>query len=191
MTRKCCVVVENASAGRIVERILSDRVWVETTSVRSGAMMRATTILFREDWSPAVLLLDSDSLEARAIEEEQLEIGGYLRRGSGGHPNRLVLAIPQVEAVLFTDRSGLEQALGKEMTDEDAFEARFRPKAVLHRLLGNGNDLQQRAVEVIDRLDEVSLRRMAAHPVIREIQEFVEEVSSGKSRKPTNVRRAS
>ncbi|HEU4556922.1 MAG TPA: hypothetical protein VFS20_03695 [Longimicrobium sp.] len=69
-------------------------------------------------------------------------------------------------------------------------EARFRPKAVFYRLLGGGKDAQQRALAVIDAIDETSLRRMAAHPVIREIQEFVEEVQSGRA-KPAKVRRAS
>lgn len=190
MTRRCCVVVDNPSAGRMVERILSDRVWVESTCVRSGAMMRAATILFREDWSPTVLLLDSDSLEERAITEQELEIGGYLARGSGGHPNRLVLAIPQVEAVLFTDRAGLENALGKKIEDDDFFEARFRPKAVFQRLLGKKN-AEERALAVIDGIDETSLRRMAAHPVIQEIREFVDDVERGKTGRAAKVRRAS
>jgi hypothetical protein len=109
--------------------------------------------------------------------------------GNAAFPRRLVLAIPQVEAVLFSDRVGLENALGKEMTDDEAFEARFRPKAVFYRLLGGDQkNAQERALAVIDAIDETSLRRMAAHPVIREIQEFVEEVQRPRTAK---VRRAS
>jgi hypothetical protein len=102
-----------------------------------------------------------------------------------------VLAIPQVESILFTDRTALEKALGKEMTDEDAFEARFRPRAVFYRLVGGKKKAQERALAVIDRLDEVALRRMASHPVIREIQEFVDDVQHGRSSRPAKVRRAS
>jgi hypothetical protein len=186
---RVAVVVDNAPVARLVERLLSDgRVFVENAEERSGAMMVAASILFRENWSPTVLLMDSDSLEERAIVEDQLEIGGYLRRESGGHPHRLVLAIPQVEAVLFSDRVGLENALGKKIADDDFFEARFRPKAVFYRLLGGGKKPQERALAVIDAIDETSLRRMAAHPVIREIQDFVEEVQRPRTAK---VRRAS
>ena len=187
--RQTAVVVDNAPMARLVERLLSDpRVFVENAEERSGAMMVATSILFREDWAPTVLLLDSDSLEERAIYEERVETGNYLRWGSGGHPHRLVLAIPQVEAVLFSDRVGLENALGKQIPDDDFFEARFRPKAVFYRLLGGDKDAQERALAVIDAIDETSLRRMAAHPVIREIQEFVEEAQRPRT---TKVRRAS
>jgi len=184
------VVVDNAPAARIVERILADpHARVVNARVRSSAMMRASGIL-QDEGAPTVLLLDSDSLEERAIVEEQLETGGYLRRGSAGHPNRLVLAIPQVEAVLFSDRTGLEKALGRELSEDEAFEARFRPRAVFHRILGDQSDVQERAVEVIGRIDDVSLRRMAAHAVIREIQGFVEDARSGRA-KATRVRRAS
>jgi len=184
------IVVDNAVAARIVERVLADsRVDVRNEQERSNAMMSATRILFY-DTTPTVLLLDSDSLEDRAIEEEQLEIGGYLRRGSGGHPNRLVLAIPQVEGVLFSDRAGLENALGKKIKDDDFFEARFRPKAVFYRLLGKKNP-QERALAVIDRIDETSLRRMAAHPVIRDIRQFIDDVERGKTGRTAKVRRAS
>jgi hypothetical protein len=184
------VVVDTAPVSRLVERVLSDAgVRVENAGERSTAMMRAATVLFREDWSPTVLLLDSDSLEERAIVEQQLEIGGYLRRGSGGHPNRLILAIPQVEAVLFADRAGLEKALAKKITDEEAFEARFRPKAVFYRLLGKQN-ATERAIAVIDRLSDDALRRMAEHPVIQEIRQFIDEVRHD-SDGPARIRRAS
>jgi hypothetical protein len=169
------VIVDNAPAARVVERVLADpRVEVVNAKERSTAMMKARSVLLREV-EPTVLLLDSDSLEERAIVEDQLEIGGYLQRSSRGLPNRLVLAVPQVESILFADRAGLEKALERRIADEDFFEARFRPKAVFYRLLGGGAEAC--ALRVIDRLDESALKRMASHPAIREIQEFVSEVS--------------
>ncbi|HYH81024.1 MAG TPA: hypothetical protein VEX86_14580 [Longimicrobium sp.] len=170
------MVVDNAPAARIVERVLADpRVEVVNAKERSTAMMKARSILLRE-LEPTVLLLDADSLEERAIVEDRLEIGGYLQRSSRGIPNRLVLAVPQVEGILFTDRRGLEKALGRRIGDEDFFEARFRPKAVLYRLL-DGEDAEGRALRLIEALDASALKRMASHPAIREIQEFVSEVA--------------
>jgi len=169
------VIVDNALTARLVERVLADpRVEVVNAKERSTAMMKARSVLLREV-EPTVLLLDSDSLEERAIVEDQLEIGGYLQRSSRGLPNRLVLAIPQVESILFTDRTGLEKALERRIDDEDAFEARFRPKAVFYRLLG-GDDVEACALGVVERLDESALKRMATHPAIREIQEFVSDI---------------
>lgn len=119
--------------------------------------------------------------------EEQQEVGGILERSHGRTPYRLLLAIPQVEAILFSDREGFEKALGRKVAELDWFEARFRPRAVFRRLLGEG-DFEKKALAVIDALDEAALRRMSRHPIIREIREFMAEVQPAAKR--TRVRRA-
>ena len=205
---KASVVLVGAPAARLVERVLNDPcVAVEDTWERSSAMMRAARVAGREE-QPVVLVLDSDSLEERPLMEDRLEVGGYLLGRSGGTPSKLVLAVPQVEAVLFHDRAGLERALGRKIADEDAFEARFRPKAVFRRLVGEGaeheapfveedadgnvilrDEIEERALAVIDALDEAALARMATHSIIREIVEFIDEVEArGELEEP--VRRA-
>ena len=172
---KTTVVVAGASAARLIRRVLNDpAVRVEDTWERSSAMRRAGRLAGMEE-EPVVLVLDTDSVEERPMVEDRLEIGGYLRGRSGGTPSKLVLAVPQVEAVLFSDRAGLERALGRKIADDDAFEARFRPRAVFQRLLGDG-ETEERALEVIDRLDDAALSRMAKHPIIREIVDFAAEV---------------
>jgi hypothetical protein len=136
-------------------------------------MMRASGILSRE-MEPTVLLLDSDSLEDRAIVEDQLDIGGYLSGGSGGWPHRFIQAVPQTEGALFMDRTGLEMALGRRVLDEDWFEARFRPRAVFRRLVGGSDEeFECRAKAVIDALDERTLEQMARFPALKEIGDFV------------------
>ena len=173
------IVLAGVPAGRLLERVLNDsRVRIKTTWEFGSAMMRAGRIAGHDE-QPVILVMDTDSLEARPIEEYRLEIGGYLRGRSGGTPSRLVLAIPQVEAVLFHDRAGLERALGRTLSYDEAFEARFRPRAVFEHLVG-GNDEEEtkaKALAVIDRLDDAALRRMAEHPLIREIREFVGEMA--------------
>jgi len=207
---KATVVVAGAPAARLIRRVLNDAcVAVEDTWERSSAMMRAARLAGRDE-QPVVLVLDSDSLEERPQVEDRLEIGGYLHGRSGATPSKLVLAVPQVEAVLFHDRAGLERALGRRISDEDAFEGRFRPKAVFRRLAGEGaehdkpyveedadgnvtlrDDFEERALAVIDALDEAALARMGTHPIIREIAEFVAEVEArGGYEEPVAVRRA-
>ena len=170
------IVIAGAPAALLLKRVLSDPgVHVEDTWEFSSAMMRAGRIAGHDE-HPVILVMDTDSLEKRPIEEYRLEIGGYLRRRSGGTPSRLVLAIPQVETVLFHDRAGLERALGRRLSYDEAFEARFRPRAVFERLVGE-EDTEAKALAVIDRLDDAALRCMATHPLIREIREFVDEMA--------------
>ncbi|HEX6747228.1 MAG TPA: hypothetical protein VF092_07995 [Longimicrobium sp.] len=170
------IVLARAPAGRLIERVLNEpAVRIKATWEFSSAMMRAGRIAGHDE-QPVILVMDTDSVEERPIVEYRLEIGGYLRGRSGGTPSRLVLAIPQVEAVLFHDRAGLERALGRTLSYDEAFEARFRPRAVFERLVGE-EDTEAKALAVIDRLDDAALRRMAEHPLIREIREFVDEMA--------------
>jgi hypothetical protein len=178
-------VVDNMLSGRLVRRIISDRSFeVYDGRDPSTAMMSACTLLSGE-LTPTVLLLDSETLEERMLRESRIEIGGYLSRCHPRTPYRLILAVPQVDVILFSDREGFERALGKKMSDLELFEARFRPRAVFRRLLGEG-DFEEKALAVINALDDTALRRMARHPIIQEIRDFMAEVQPKRAR----VRRA-
>ena len=155
--------------------------------VQSSAIMMACGALVRE-LTPTALVLDSDSLEDRPIRIARAEIGGILEDCHNHVPYRLVLAIPQVEAILFTDREGFERALGRKVADEDWFEGRFRPRAVFRRLLGD-EDFEERTRIFVNALDEQALQRMAQHPVVQEIRSFVAEVREPAARR-ARVRRA-
>ena len=181
-------IFDSIASARIVDRVVGDpSIMLASGDVRSSAIMMACGALSRER-TPSVLVLDSDSLEERVLVVEQVEIGGILDDCHGRIPYRLVLAIPQVEAILFSDREGFEKALGRKVAEEDWFEARFRPRAVLRRLL-DGSDYEQAVRSLVDALDDAALRRMARHPIIREIREFIAEVQEPASKR-ARVRRA-
>ena len=180
-------ILDNAPCARLVRRVIGDLEFeVYDGYERSNAIMSACGFLARE-LTPTVLLLDSETLEDRMLMESQLEIGGILNRSHGRTPYRLILAIPQVDAILFSDREGFEKALGRKVADLDWFEARFRPRAVFRRLLGDPEDFEDRALAVINALDDAALRRMARHPIVREIRGFMAEVQEPKR---ARVRRA-
>jgi hypothetical protein len=168
-------IFDSLPSARLISRLVVDpRLIVAIADVRSSAIMGACGTIVRE-LTPTILVLDSDSLEDRAIMEERADVGAILASCEKRVPYRLILAVPQVEAILFSERDGFEQALGWKVTEQDWFEARFRPRAVFRRLLGEG-DYAQSAMAVIDRLDESALRRMRRHPVVREIAEFIPQV---------------
>jgi hypothetical protein len=182
-------VLDSLPSARLVRRVIQDDSFeVFNSGERSTAILSACGALSRE-MTPTVLLLDSETLEERMLMESQLEVGGILNRGCGNTPYRLILAIPQVEAILFSDREGFEKALGRKVADLDWFEARFRPRAVFRRLLGDPVDFEERALAVINALDDAALRRMARHPIIQEIRGFMAEVQEPASKR-ARVRRA-
>jgi hypothetical protein len=181
-------IFDSVPSARLVGRIIDDpSLMLGAADVQSSAMMMAGGALRRE-LTPTVLVLDSDSLEERAILAEQAEIGGIMSMYGSRIPFRLVLAIPQVEAILFSDRRGFEKALGRKVAEKDWFEGRFRPRAVLKRLLA-GSDYEQAVRTLLDALDDAALRRMARHPIIQEIRGFMAEVQEPAARR-ARVRRA-
>jgi hypothetical protein len=181
-------ILDNEPCGRLVRRVISDPGFeVYNGQVRSNAIMSACGIMSR-DLTPTVLLLDSDTLEERLLMERRHTVEGILDRDHGRTPYRLILAVPQVETILFSDREGFEKALGRKVADLDWFEARFRPRAVFRRLLGD-REFEEGALEVINALDDAALRRMARHPIIREIREFIAEVQEPAAKR-ARVRRA-
>jgi len=181
------IILSSHPSARLVKRLIADSsVDLEYADYKTDAIMRAWGTLGSEQ-CPTIVLLDSDSVEQRAIVDEYAESNGLLKLRCGRTPYRLILAIPQAETILFSDRDGLERALGRKVADLDWFEARFRPRAVLSRLLGDG-DYDEKALAFIDALDEAALRRMAQHEIVQEIREFIEEVQP-KSRR-SRVRRA-
>ena len=176
-------IFDSLPAARIVQRAVADpSLMLGLADVRSDAILMACGALRREH-TPAILVLDSDSLEERVILQEEVAIEGVMELYRERIPYRIILAVPQVEAILFADREGFEKALGRKVADEDWFEARFRPRAVFRRLL-EGRDYEDAAVEVIKRIDDAALRRMARHPVVQEIREFIAEVRTGSAKRP-------
>lgn len=186
------VVVEGHPGARLIERILGAAgrdAFTVGSGERSAAIMLAGSILATER-KPTLLVVDSDTLEERAWIDEQATIDDILHHAAVRTPYSLVLAVPQIESVLFRDRPGLERALGHGIPDEVYFEARFRPRAVMHRLLGE-QDVEEREIALVDALDEAALQRMADDPAIAQIERFLDSVQqrTARSRKE-RVRRA-
>jgi hypothetical protein len=181
-------IFDSAASARLVGRIIEDpSLLLAAGEVESSAIMMAGGALRREH-SPTVLVLDSDSVEERAILTEQAELEGIMSLYGSRLTYRVVLAVPQVEAILFSDREGFEKALGRKVGDEDWFEARFRPRAVLKRLLA-GSDYEDALRKLGKALDDAAVQRMARHPIIQEIRDFMAEVQEPAAKR-ARVRRA-
>jgi len=181
-------VFDSVASARLVGRIIEDpSLLLAAGDVESSAIMMAGGALRRE-FTPTVLVLDSDSVEERAILTQQVELDGIMSLYGSKIPYRVVLAVPQVEAILFSDREGFEKALGRKVADLDWFEARFRPRAVLKRLLA-ASDYEDALRNLGKALDDAAVRRMSRHPIIQEIRGFMAEVQELASKRG-RVRRA-
>ena len=177
---KTYVIVETAFHAQLLERLLPSENLPEFTVVRGGrqtSAVRLASSLRSDPGVPVIVVLNADTVEPHAIEESRDMHEYLLRTGSftPGIPSALLMAVPQVEGVLFSDPEALECVLGRSLTEREKIEGEFRPRAVLDRLLAEtGMD----GDAFLARINARAAERFAAHPLIQSLVRFIEDASA-------------
>jgi hypothetical protein len=179
---KTYVVAETAFQGRLMKRLLHVTNLPEFVVVRGGRQMSAVRMagsIRSKRGAPVVVVLDADTVEPHAVLEKRDVPEYLLNRGSfpAGPPPPavLVMALPQVEAVLFHDPEALECVLGRPLTEREKIEGECRPRAVLERLLA---DTQMDEDTLLERINPRAAACFAAHPLIREVAQAIENANA-------------
>lgn len=142
---------------------------------KTGAALRGSAVL--HEWNePVIVVLDADSVEPENIWEQESTYRLLVPAGDfPGCPADVLMAVPQVEAVLFGDAEALECVLGRPLTEREKIEGEFRPRAVLDRLLADaGMDRDA----FLARINPLAAARFAAHPLVGSIAAFVERATA-------------
>ena len=172
------LVAEDAGSVHLLRRVLPSAGDCCLRLLNGGdgrsALSMASSV--RSAWEePVILLLNARSVDPanvayqRENKEDVLALAGPPLRAE------LVFAVPELEIVLFHDPVLLERLLGLEMTEEDRIEARFIPRKVLARLIQRSGRFADEAA-LIDALDDWAVRRIAEHPLIRELEALIADV---------------
>lgn len=142
---------------------------------KTGAALRGSTVL--HEWNePVIVVLDADSVEPENIWEQESTYRLLVPAGNfPGCPADVLMAVPQVEAVLFGDHAALSRILGRELTEREKIEGEFRPRAVLDRLLA---DVGMDRDAFLEKIDAQAARRFAAHPLVQSVAAFVERATA-------------
>ena len=168
------IVVEGPAEAALVSRLLPDdlsnSVFVANANGRSSAISLCVSLLVKRQ-KPAVLLVDSDTVEERSIQEQRIVLKDLLSPAGGAAPFLVALAVPEIEILLFSDLEGLEKAIGIKSTEREAIQAEFRPKKILKQMIDRSSQIKNE-LELISKLDSQALRPMAGHPLMLEITEF-------------------
>ena len=155
-------LLRRAASGRGVE-IIS-----RSGRGRSEAESLASSILagLRE---PVVLVVDADSRDARRIEEQRRDFADLLGMHAPGSMWRVVLMVPEIEALLFRDPGLVREALDVELDERLLYRAKYEPRAVLKELLAEAGVSYQ---DLLMRLEEADLSVLLDAPEIRQIMDF-------------------
>lgn len=171
------VVTEKPFNGDLLMRLLPADVRAEV-GTRSGLVRADAASIARSIASgrlcPVLLVMN-----ARGVDEDLvLEECDLLREVTGpGLPNApvdILMAVPEMEIVLFHEPCELERVLGVAMTVEERVEARFQPGVVLDRLIARSPAVHSRD-ELLERVDDGLVSAAARHPLVREAKRFLAE----------------
>lgn len=173
MNYKAVIVTEGAFDAQLVQSLLPDlierpdEVRVLSGSGYSSALATTHTVLYQTS-KPTLLLLDADTNDAYRASERRQFAEDYVTRDPA-IPFKVVVAVPTLDVLFFSDKSALSEALGRPISDEVWQLAQSNPKQALSMLAG---DMKEHIPRLLDnpRMRE----KMGQNALMREIQHFIQ-----------------
>jgi hypothetical protein len=171
------IVTEDTFDEKLLKRLLPGDLLRDIFIVAAGGLSdgisMARSLAVRRQ-VPLLLVFDSDSVDAGLIEQRRSEIE-YIVAGVSIRPIKVVMAVPQLEGVLFSDRELVRRWFGDWLTQEDLIRAEYQPRMVLERLVAEGG----MSIEgLVEGLSDREVERMRSAGVIREAMAFLEQVQA-------------
>jgi hypothetical protein len=132
----------------------------------SSALSMAQSVPVKTD-KPALLILDADTNNPIRVEEKRDFVEQYVHTTNPDQV-KVLLAVPSLEIIFFANKSALELALNKTISDDVWELAKFSPAQALTLLTGKQKN------QFIDLLSNELLRQQIAQtPLIQQIKQFV------------------
>jgi hypothetical protein len=171
------IVTEDTFDEKLLKRLLPGELLRDVFIVAAGGLSdgisMARSLAVRRQ-VPLLLVFDSDSVDSGLIEQRRSEIE-YIVAGVSIKPIKVVMAVPQLEGVLFGDRELVQRWFGDRLTQEDLIRAEYQPRMVLERLVeGSGMSVEG----LIEGLSDREVERLRSAGVIREAMVFLEQVQA-------------
>jgi hypothetical protein len=174
---KTYVITAGRPSALLIRRIL-DRANLLDVIVGNGgpghtdALNTARSVQYEQRGAPVAVVLNARTSDPQFVREQEENHYEFLRMGMCTGVIRLFMAVPELETVLFSDPATLERLLERSIPADALFEAQFRPRVVLQRLLDEtqpGRDLSW----VAERIDAEAGCVYAGHPLIRSLIGFL------------------
>ncbi len=174
--KKAYVITNGQSALGILNRLLPDNIVNETEfafgAFRSSACSLARSVLAVKQ-RPVVLVVDTDTTDESAIQEQSLLLEELLDYVSPGIRFDVLLAVPKTEMLFLQDQTFVERLANRKFSDTEWEAGRLNPKEFLSDVLG-GED--QIAEKILGNLDEQTIHSMQKHPLVNNLHKFLSSV---------------
>lgn len=128
---------------------------------------------------PVALVLDADCVSEKLLAERQQGVDDLLRMVAGNTPTKVVLVVPEVENLLFTEVSVLSRLLGYDPPQEILASAEYRPEKALQTLLAHSKLVHDK-FDLLKRLTEEDLKILQKSSPMQELIRFLRGIRQEK-----------
>jgi hypothetical protein len=176
---KAYVVVEGATDAALVRAVLPPDLQKEVAITVAGERSNPTSIartLLVTRRKPVAILVDTDSVDERRIQERAQIIQELIQAAAAGVPTRVILFIPHSEAVFFQAQGLLSRLFGEPLPEDVRLLAGTSPKEALERLFAQGRGPRDLHA-LLDGLDDAGKEALRATWPARELLTFLQEVT--------------
>lgn len=174
------IVCEGPSDAELLKTVLPKKLLNDVEVVAGGGLSAvkslARSLVVRRQ-VPVIIVADADSVVPELVQERLKDIEEIVESVAINTPVKVVLAVPEMEAIFFQDASFLARLLGHIPPQNLLDLAVFQPKKALEQLLSqseNNNHLSP--LEIIARLSNEDTDILRKAPFIQEIINFLESV---------------
>ncbi|BBC22561.1 hypothetical protein [Pseudanabaena sp. ABRG5-3] len=158
----------------VLPKDLLQKVEIVSAGGQYAAKSLARSLIVRRQ-APVALVLDADLIDPDLIQERCTSIQELLESVSINTPVKVILAVPQIESILFQDRGLLCRLMGLEITSDTVVNARNQPKKALEKLISQSKSYQGQS-QIINQLVHEDLEILRKDPVIQELVQFLQSV---------------
>lgn len=175
---KVYVFVEGVCEVELLRRLLpaewhASLVFVPVARAASIPSLARSILATRRQ--PVAVVLDSDSLSPDLIHDRRQNMQELIQVAAPSVPAKVVMAVPQLEAILFHDPQLLPKVLERAFTPELVARARFEPAVVLKELLAQSAGMSTLA-QLLNALSPQDVETLKAAPPVRELNEYLQRV---------------
>ena len=173
------VVVEGTTDVAVLRAVvlaeLLHSVGLVSTNGRANLASIARSLLVTRR-KPVAVLIDTDAVADSIVQERRETTEELLRDVAAGIPTKVILLVPHLEVIFFQAPGLIDKVFGNRIPDQVRLLGRMDPKAALAELQsapGAPRDVNR----LLDRLDEADVLALRSTGPIKELVEFLTQVS--------------
>jgi hypothetical protein len=152
---------------------LLDGVEIVAAGSLSSVISLARTLLVRRH-TPVAIVIDADTADEEAIREKRQSTDEIVRMVAGDIPVAVIVAVPDLETVLFYDASVLKRLFNQAISQEILTLARVSSREALKELGARSKTVRDRS-EIVAALTSKDAEKLRGAPPIQELVRFLEK----------------